>query len=856
MQCNWQPLARLAFRGFARPWPPSRTIHTSLKTTPPPWPTVSKTPLHSPSSFRLLTHRRLSSAVQLSHSSKFTTPPPPEILNINTDRTKALDPTEPSFTPAEVGRSAAQAVRQSVREGNFPDALIIVRSLYYARLGPGGIRTSEPVRRFLTEIESSPIPFNRAVSPRLPAHALLHALVRRGEHQNAAKLAQQMLESGTNVRSASMAAVLRGLRDAALNSPPTVLEPIAPLPRPGASRMQPHMRGNAELTGAALMLVQAARGARQRSTRRMYRYLITLCIINGEIILGSLVFGVMLREWQARQQAEIAIPAAAPLVDAAAPPPRLCDMNELLTFINWNLSAPQTDDSSRAAFSASLQALANLAHAMDKRYLALNLESLIAAIYRCPRTKEKVWIPGKKPGSPAVQVDGYQYLHATLDRLILSLPKRDYDGGPVGSGDQSAKSGEDVIQPLNPRAYNSLLNYALRHRHALSRADIVLTRMLQHPDAHLAENMALTHNIMDRARNDWPKTTIDKMEAAIGLAPPGADVISALLDAPDAELDKHALSTQITTLVRLGQLGDIVSVLPKMLPGLYPPQTPHGTPFEESLKMKARHRESGLARAVALGPVVFSTLLHALRKLGKTGLAEDVFLYGLEAEARSFEAEGHATVLRPWCLPVQAYTTMIQVYNDERGRGKKLYVVGWGLTDDGTRIEWSQQRARVHRADLARKMIVLMYRTMMAAPSTITSRLAELDALAAQGRCTVEIARRQLEPPVPDAWFFENLVDIFIGRPADRMFPGVLKAMAEHGFEMSARAARVLRETWGEDTVREVLAARPEGECVARNMRPVGMSSEIREGGARVKLGWKQWAMKKVPLSKEEEKII
>ena len=82
----------------------------------------------------------------------------------------------------------------------------------------------------------------------------------------------------------------------------------------------------------------------------------------------------------------------------------------------------------------------------------------------------------------------------------------------------------------------------------------------------------------------------------------------------------------------------------------------------------------------------------------------------------------------------QAYTAMIQVYNNERRKGRKLYVVGWGLTDDGTRIEWSQQRERVHRADLARKMIELMYRTMMAAPSTITSRLADLDALTAEGQ--------------------------------------------------------------------------------------------------------------------------
>ena len=66
---------------------------------------------------------------------------------------------------------------------------------------------------------------------------------------------------------------------------------------------------------------------------------------------------------------------------------------------------------------------------------------------------------------------------------------------------------------------------------------------------------------------------------------------------------------------------------------------------------------------------------------------------------------------------------------------------------------------------------------------------------------------------------------------------------------------RVLRETWGEGTVREVLAAQRGGECVARDMVPVGMSGKNQIGGARVRLGWKQWAMKKVRPPRED-KII
>lgn len=107
----------------------------------------------------------------------------------------------------------------------------------------------------------------------------------------------------------------------------------------------------------------------------------------------------------------------------------------------------------------------------------------------------------------------------------------------------------------------------------------------------------------------------------MGLAPPGVDVISAPLDVPDAQINKHALSTQITTHMCLARLDGVIAVLPKVLPGLYPSTTPHRTPLEESLKMKARHRESGLARAVTLGPAVQHAAARAAqaREVGVCG---------------------------------------------------------------------------------------------------------------------------------------------------------------------------------------------------------------------------------------------
>lgn len=82
--------------------------------------------------------------------------------------------------------------------------------------------------------------------------------------------------------------------------------------------MQRHIHGNAELVARRCCSCRLPEAHAGCSTRRIYRYLIPPYIINGEIILWSPVSGVILCEWQAHQQAEIAVPATAPLVDAAA----------------------------------------------------------------------------------------------------------------------------------------------------------------------------------------------------------------------------------------------------------------------------------------------------------------------------------------------------------------------------------------------------------------------------------------------------------------------------------------------------------------------------------------------------------
>lgn len=76
--------------------------------------------------------------------------------------------------------------------------------------------------------------------------------------------------------------------------------------------------------------------------------------------------------------------------------------------------------------------------------------------------------------------------------------------------------------------------------------------------AHMRGNAGLIDMALVLVQVDrGAKTAIDKTETTIGFAPVSADAISALLDVPDTQLDRHALRTQITTLVCLGRLGDI-----------------------------------------------------------------------------------------------------------------------------------------------------------------------------------------------------------------------------------------------------------------------------------------------------------
>ncbi|KAF9480817.1 hypothetical protein BDN70DRAFT_585417 [Pholiota conissans] len=803
MQCAWPKFARPAVRGFARPL---LNQHNRIGIHSASWPAFLRLTVPPKNPIRQLQRRYTALQTSPATSLPGTPPGPHQAGQFESPVLESAgEETYPDqiISSAEVGRTAAQAIRFSIQQDNLGAAFLIIQSWYHARHPNSPLHAQK--MSFLGDPTGNLIPFGKSVTSRLPAHSLLHALIRNGEVEKASQLVQGMISMGTRVKSRSLEAALKGFENHASSSPPNNLSSLIPLKSLDSTLIRPHMSHNAHITGGALRILQAARRSGGRSTGRMYRYLIALCIINGEIILASLLFGVLLRDWQAREKAKAAAATAAatilssepselPEYVAQAPAPQSQELKSMCNYISWNFSQPHVnDESSKLAFSASLQALANLANDMDEKRLSVNLEPLIVAMYNCPRTTQMVWV--SQNSMPPRRVEAYTYFHDVLERLISSLPDREREQEQIRFINGPPKYNiPQPLEPVNHLTYNALLHYSLRHQRSIDSARFVLTNMLERLEDALRVRQIQAKkgmtSILDRAAKDFPSGEVEALMKEVGLTPV---TLAELLNVPEGRpLNTYALSARIALLVSKGEIQTIIDALPTILPGLFPPPAPKGTPRVVAIRAANKWREDSLEKAVKLGPVVFTALLNALRKNGSTGLAESVFVYGLEAEKKSFDldvsrekerAGTRRILVRPWCLPVHAYTTMIQAYDNERRRRslQKPYAKGWGLTLEGTSRPGHTSddgSDPVRRDVLARRMILETYHLMMAASQKIATRLKKLEELVQAGmKASLDGATKQkldikivlglgqgkndFNPPEPDIWFFESLLDIF-----------------------------------------------------------------------------------------------
>jgi len=159
-------------------------------------------------------------------------------------------------------------------------------------------------------------------------------------------------------------------------------------------------------------------------------------------------------------------------------------------------------------------------------------------------------------------------------------------------------------------------------------------------------------------------------------------------------------------------------------------------------------------------------VLSALRKAGKTGLTERVWILAKRAERISWMTNH----ISPWFLPVQAYTVMLQCYAAEArkglGRGRTI----WSPTNEDQQHDWqplSKQHVRgwarfilsqksitsdTPRRSAARFMGMQLYSSMKNGAREVFDSFVRLKTVHEGSSLSI---------PRPDARFFNAALDIF-----------------------------------------------------------------------------------------------
>jgi len=656
--------------------------------------------------------------------------------------------TEPSFvidnlTSAQVSRASAAAIRISFARGDLWDGFHLWHSLrwsmhYYHKPGPSSV-SRPPFHSPIAAFE--PIDFGQPVSTKLSGHCLLHGLLRAGKTKTAAMLAEQMMAYGEELHPLSFKTLLRQLHPSTTpDSPRTVYDRLRGLALrkkvpvgPRILELQNVMPADPP-TRFAVRLLSSARKHRWQRTTAMYGSVVHACLIQGEILVASLLLALLLKDYQLRN----ACSRVAAEADRAGAPDTIAYVHskipdapfrgfKLLPYRNSRFlfqsvtkflekHCAQVDD---PLFPEASQALANLASALDARKIPYaNMATLIKVLYSYPPCQRTIWIT--LPSGERQPRDAYRYFHDVLLNLLCSLP------------DQRSLDLDTIPRPaLDLESYNALLNYAMRHRHSIALAGRVLHHMTVSRQPQLSPNIT-TFNILLRGstlmrRNDIAESilrvvrsrlpgkesgtflhhfsprTSQGWNSRVGSYPtslefdPHCHRFRGLLEdirqyelripQPKGHLkpDNTLLTSYMAHLVATGRPRAVAAVITRVIPEFAPLKKD-----ATSEELTARWQTS-VVRGVALGPHFFSVALNALRKAGLRNLAERLWTLARAAETESLLSSDTA----PWCLGVHAYTAMLQLYADETR--------WWPVSNTATRV--GQPGRPYHLRDSRRAML-------------------------------------------------------------------------------------------------------------------------------------------------------
>ncbi|KAH8985895.1 hypothetical protein EDB92DRAFT_1881386 [Lactarius akahatsu] len=706
------------------------------------------------------------------------------------------------LSPSQISRASATAIRISLARGSTWDAFHLWHSLNWS-----AHHYHEPVSNSLSRppfrkptTAFVPIDFGQPVSTRFAGHCLLHGLLRAGETKTAAMLAEQMMANGEELRPLSFEVLLRQLHPSANQGlPRTIYDRFRnrtsrkmPL-GPGVLDLQ-NVMPNDPFLSFAVRLLSKAREHRWQRTAGMYESVLRACLVQGEILVASLLLVLLLKDYQLRlacsrvaaEAERVGAPDTMAYVHSKLPdtPSRgfrvlpYRSSRYLYQSVTYFLEkhCVHVDD---PLFPEASQALAILASALDARSIPYaGLATLIKVLYSYPQCRQNVWVT--LPSGERQSLNAYRYFHRVLFDLLRTLP--DSHSCDVDTG---------RLPELNLESYNALLNYAIRFRHSLTLADRLLHHMSEIRKPRLAPCMD-TYNTLLRGstllrRNDLAESILRVMRRAMSgsqidifiphfplatpqepspqIKPPRTDLpgphhrrfrgliedtrqYELTIPKPKAHLepDNVLRTTYMAHLVATGRPDAVAALIVRAIPELEPPER-RLLPEEHSARWSA-----GIEGGVTLGPHFFAAALNALRKAGRRGFAERVWALARAAEAKSLEQDSTT----PWCLSVHAYTAMLQLYADET-RGRHAHGRPQDFSHKVTSAE-QVERLSPRRARLGLQKGMLIYRSLRRAAEMVREAVMRGSD---QGREGIH----SLEPPTADARFFNAALSLVSRQP-------------------------------------------------------------------------------------------
>ncbi|KAG8775158.1 hypothetical protein FRC12_001641 [Ceratobasidium sp. 428] len=459
---------------------------------------------------------------------------------------------------------------------------------------------------------------------RLPITSFVHGAMRTNRPLAAAAAVEKHIENARTLRTSTLQSYVSSL---------------------GATQSQffnQNISSHTPTTAALTILAAARRSRRQQRTSHMYDAAIRACLLQGEILTGSLLFVLLVRDWQRRRRQPIEPPPEPP------PPIAQPALNKHLR--RWRRSFP-------TRFTSTIPEDAPTPPFPSPHLLEAIVASLDLRPRKNPQATES--LPPGRPPDHILALAHFARLYAegflpfgrlaALFKAMASVPS---------SPEQRyfrdiLRSTIDNPPEIDTRAYNVLINYALSVLEQPLRAQKLVDHMstIRKPPLRITDS---TRAIVIRGE---VKLREPGLAARILSHIDARGHSTRLLTNPDPPAqptptklpkDPHLLAAYIHNLTSLGHPTRVLSFLFKLIPELDLPPPPSRASFKSATR-----------RALKLGPSVLTSLLNALCKAGKTGLAERVWRLGCAAQSK-----------RPaYGLPLAFHTTMLQLYSREARKG-------------------------------------------------------------------------------------------------------------------------------------------------------------------------------------------